>query len=73
MGTSVSAETSEASRAKLTTIASCLYRMPETPRVNTRGRNTTTVVSVLAMTAAVTSPAPSTAASADGRPSRRRR
>ncbi len=73
MGTRVRAETREQIREKLTTRASCLYITPEMPRMKIRGRKTTMVVRVLAMTAAVTSPAPSTAASAAGRPSCRRR
>ncbi len=62
IGTNVSATNSEQSSEKVTTYASCLNMTPTMPRMKIIGKKTTTVVSVPAMMAAVTSSAPSTAA-----------
>ncbi len=49
-------------KEKLTTSASCLNITPAMPFINMRGKNTTIVVRVLAVTAAVTSCVPFSAA-----------
>jgi len=73
MGTTVMATASEQRREKLTTMESCLNITPDIPCTKTKGRKTTTVVRVLAMIAAVTSPLPSIAAGSAPWPSSRRR
>ena len=73
MGTTKSATTRDASREQTTASARSPKTCPATPSTKTMGRNTATVVRVLAMTAAPTSWVPRMAAAMISSPSSRHR